>query len=306
MARADDPAELRDVLAAVGFGARHPYGQAHLGTPETLATITRADVIAFHRAHYRPGGAALIFVGDVTLAGAERLAQTSAFGRWAKGTPSERTVGEARPAGRGIVIVDRPEAAESEIALVFPTAPRATPDFIALSVAEACIGGTFSSRLNLSLREGHGYSYGATAAIWWHRGPSLFVAQSAVRPDVTLAALAELRNELHRIGREPPTAAELDLAKAQLIHGVVGAFELMSTALDEISELFWFRLPLDYHQRFAAQVAAVSAEDVRRAIERLDLDGGTAVIVGDRKSIERDLRIEVRDPFGRPVKGHVR
>ncbi len=303
--RADDPAEaIRDVLAAVAFGEGHPYAAPHLGTADSVGKLTRDDLLGFYRARYRPGGAAVVLVGDVTLAEARALVERSAFGSWAKAEAAPIVApAPTRPAPRGIVMVDKPGAPQSQVGFALTTVPADHPDRVALDLADACLGGAFSSRLNMNLREAHGYTYGAFAGIRWHRGPSLWLGRGAIRTDVTLPAMGEFRNELRRLSAEPPTDAELALARAQLVHGIVGSFETMRDAANAVEELFILKLPLDFYKRYAEAVAKTSRADVLTAIEKhMHADRATIVIVGDRAKIEPDLAIQHRDAFGRVVR----
>ncbi|MSP59527.1 MAG: insulinase family protein [Myxococcales bacterium] len=300
--RSDDPARvLRDVLAAVAFGERHPYGVPPLGTKESLEKLTRDDVVAFHAARYRPTGAALVLVGDLNAAEARALVEKSAFGSsWPRTAAPPILVPPAAKQPGGIVLVDRPAAAQTQVGFALPTVAPDHPDHIALLLANACLGATFSSRLNLNLREAHGYTYGAGTWIAERRGPSGWFGGAAVRSDVTFPSLGELKNELRRLVAEPPTEDEVALAREQLIHSVTGAFETQRDAARAIGDLFVLGLPLDHYRRFALALAALTPEKVQRAIAtHFHPEEATILLVGDRQAIEPALRIQHRDPLGR-------
>lgn len=301
LARADDPEQaLGDVLAAVGFGDGHPYASPAFGSRDSVARISRDEIVAFYRERYRPGGAALVLVGDVTLAEARALVGKSALSTWAKAAASPLTPPPAKPQRRGIVMVDQPGAPQSQVAIVLPAVGLHDPDFIALQMASACFGETFSSRLNLNLREAHGYSYGAYGTLVRSRGPMLLAASAGVRTDATLPSVDELRRELRRLVSEPPSEAELALARAQLVHGVVGQFETMEEASRAVGELFVFDLPLDWFKRYSDAVAAIDRAHVTKAITaHVHPDGATVVIIGDAAKIEPDLAIQRRDATGK-------
>ncbi len=292
--RDDDPdATLSDAAMATAYGETHPYGGPALGTRESMAKLTRDDVMAFYRARYRPRGTALVLVGDVTPERARALVEAGPLGAWATGEAAPITPGPpAKAPPRGFVVVERPGAAQSAIAFVLPTVGLRDPDAVPLQLADACLGGVFSSRLNLNLREAHGYSYGAGSTILRARGPMVELGQTEVPTDVTLPAVGEIRAELRRLAAAPPDAAELDLARAQLVHGIIGAFETTEEASRAIADLFALGLPLDYYQRFAAEVASTTPERVKQALAaHLQADRATIVIVGDGAAFEPDLAV---------------
>jgi zinc protease len=303
--RGDDPAEaVKDVLPAVAYGEGHPYAAPHFGTKESVAKLTRDDLLGFYKARYRPGGSAIIIVGDTTLAEAKALVEKSALGSWPALSAAPINPGMPQKAApRGIVLVDKPGAPQSQVGFALLTVPGSHPDHTAIEAIEACLGGTFSSRLNLNLREQHGYTYGAFTRIHWFRGPSLFIARAGIRTDVTLPSLGELRNELRKMASDPPTDAEVALAKAQMVHGLTGQFETMRDAAGAIEELFILGLPLDYYQKYAAEVDALTRDQVKKAIEKhFKPEKATIVIIGDRSQIEPELLIQHRDSQGRVIR----
>jgi len=303
--RADDPAEaIRDVMAAVAYGEGHPYAPPHFGTAESVGKLTRADLVGFYQARYRPGGAAIVFVGDVTLAEARQLVERGPLGAWPRAQATPIVPAQpAKPPVRGIVLVDKAGAPQSEMGFVLLTAPATDADHAALDLADACLGRTFSSRLNLNLREEHGYSYGAFSNIRWQRGPSLWLSRAAIRTDVTLPAIGEIRNELRKLAADPPSDAELSVARAQLIHGVVGEFETTREAAGAIGDLFILGLPLDWFQKYAAAVGKLTRDEVARAIRKHLLPERAAIVViGDRSRIEPALEVQHRDASGRVIR----
>ncbi|MGE0393883.1 MAG: M16 family metallopeptidase, partial [Vicinamibacterales bacterium] len=181
------------------FGPGHRYGTGVIGTAASVKALTREDLVAFHRAHYVPGKAALLVVGDVTPDSVLPLLQQH-FGAWAgKGAPRASLPAPRQVSTRRVVIVDKPGVPQSQIRIGWVGPSRATPDFFPLEVMNTMLGGSFSSRLNDNLREEHGYTYGAYSMFDMRRVAGYFSAQAGVQTDKTADALREFFNEFARI-----------------------------------------------------------------------------------------------------------
>jgi predicted Zn-dependent peptidase len=244
-------------------------------------------------------------VGDVTPEKLRAAVAESAFARWS--APGQGAVAHPvlPPPGRpprGFVLVDRPGAPQSQVALSLALPAAASADRAALDAAATVLAGAFSSRLNLEARGSHGYSYGVEGGIAWHRGPSLLELRAAVRADATVPASGDFRLQLARIALDPPNPSELELAKAQLLHGVTGWFETMSSAAHAIGELHALGLPLDWPARYAAEVRTLTIAQVRRALAaHFDPSRAALVVVGDRSAVEPLVTVEHRDAEGRSI-----
>ena len=181
------------------YGADHPYGHPGNGTPATIEKLTRADLAGFYDAYYRPNNAVLIVVGDVSAAEAQALA-SRAFGGWkSKPVPALAAAIPARPASHptGVYLVDKPGAAQSEIRIGHALTSRSTtPDYYALRVLNAALGGAFTSRVNLNIREAKGYTYGARTTMTFERGAGPFTASAGVFTAKTDSSLIEFMKEI--------------------------------------------------------------------------------------------------------------
>ncbi len=187
-------------------------------------------------------------------------------------------------------MVHRPGAAQSEIRVGHPGLPRRHPDFHAVSVMSAILGGLFNSRLNMNLREEKGYTYGASAGfdLRRHRGP--FSARAAVDTDVTVPSIREILAELERIREAPVTTAELDAARDYLVGVFPLRFETPGPVVGALSGLFVHELPDDELDRYRASIESVSADDVLRvAREHIHPERVAIVIVGDHGQFGSDL-----------------
>ena len=169
------------------------------GSEASVSSLTRESVQAFYTARYRPGATTLIVAGDVTAGEAERLAER-VFGWWAGGTPG-RVAAAATPARttRAVHLVAKEDAPQSELRIGHVGLPRQHPDYFPVTVMNAVLGGLFSSRINLNLREEHAYTYGAHSGFEWRRAAGPFVVDAAVKSDVTDAAAREVLKEIDRI-----------------------------------------------------------------------------------------------------------
>ncbi len=303
------PAMADRAFAALVFGESHPYGQSTIGTKESTERITRDDVSAFWRTWYRPNNATLVIVGDLTVAEAEALARR-VFGGWTRAelpAIAVRTVPTIGGTGTTIFIVDKPKAAQSSFRLGGVGVARSTPDYYPLMVANTALGGSFTSRLNNTLRERKGYTYGAGSSFTMRRDAGPFSARAEVVSAKTDSALIEFMRELKEI-REPMPAEELAKAKRYLQLGYAENFESTGDIAGQLSALVPYGLPLTTLGAFDAGIGSVTVQDVQRvATKYLDPSKLTIVIAGDRASIEPTLKatklapVEVRDARGRPV-----
>lgn len=172
----------------------------------------------------------------------------------------------------------------------------------------AALGGTFSSRINMNLREKNGYSYGAFSFFSYRRGPGPWSVVTGVRTDATGAAIREIMQEVQSFRAAPVTPQELTLAKESVARTLPALFETTETTTAATSDLFLYTLPLDYYQRLPSRIDAVTAADVSRLAQRhLDPKSIVIVAVGDRSKIEPELRkleygqVELRNLEGETV-----
>jgi predicted Zn-dependent peptidase len=294
----DQPGAIADrAFTRVVYGD-HPYGHLSIGTAASLERLSRRDVERFHRRQYVPQIAALLIVGDGTHVELVRQA-AHAFEPWPRGADTGRSWTDldlsieepARDGANRLFVADRPGAAQSELRIGHLGVSRSTPDFHALLVLNAVLGGQFVSRINANLREDKGYTYGARSAFDFRRGRGSFVVQTSVAANATGSAVGEVLAELQAIlGDRPPTDAELDLAKASLTRGFPRGFETTEQVARGLAQIVLYGLPADYFTRFGQVVNAITAEEVRAAAAaRLSPDRTVVIVVGDRARIDADL-----------------
>ncbi len=304
----DSPAQVAgQVMGVALYGPRHPYGYTELGTEGSMKAISRDEMMGFWRQHFVPNNAALIVAGDISMSELRALAE-KAFASWQRGTPARPALGTPETTRARIVIVDKPGTPQTQVRVASIGAARSSPDFRALQVMNNALGGLFSSRINMNLREAHGYTYGASSQFIFRRSAGPFVVAGGIRTDVTAPAVTEIFKEIAGILEKPMAVEELQKAKDALANSLPGTFETSVNTVNSFSNIFIYDLGLDYYTRYAQEVNAVTAEQALSAARRYIVPDRLVVIaVGDRRAIEAELKklnlgeIEVRDVEGRPA-----
>lgn len=270
-----------------GTGA---YGNSVSGNPDSVAGITIGDVQLFYRQHFIPNHSSVVVSGDIDGPGAIELV-ASALGHWAPGAEPPRPVVTPRPIQDSrIYVVDRPQAVQSEIRIGHLGVPRSCEDYFALSVMNAIFGGVFNSRINLNLRERHGYTYGARSQFAFRRQAGPFVVAAPVRNEVTRESVAEMVSELRRIRTGDLDDRELDDTKNYLMGVFPATVQTASDIASRLVDMELYGLPDDYFDRYRENIAAVTKDEITRVAEKyLDPDRLLIVIVGSAKDIREPL-----------------
>jgi zinc protease len=291
----DDPAALagRESRALL-YGKDSAYGHPISGTEASVEGVNRDAIRGHFQGNFRPSGAVLAVVGDVSLEEAVELAQGALGGWTGSRTPDDgRRIEEGtRPDTTAIYLLDKPGAPQSVIRTALLGVPRDHGDYFPLTVLNHAFGGQFTARLNMNLRQDKGYSYGYRSWIHWHRGSSLLLAGGSVETAVTAPAVEETLREFEAIqGGRPVTRKEFRAAKAALLRQYPSTFETPWQVLGSLAAMVEFGLPDDYLATYPSQVDGVSLADVRRvADEHLDHQRLTVLVVGDRSAVDPRLR----------------
>ena len=289
--RDDAPTISSLAFARILYGKAHRYGTALIGTAETINTFTADDLRAFYASAFRPDRATLLAVGDITVDTVIPLFEKH-FGAWKTtgAAVSEKLPQTAQPAARQVYIVDKPGAPQSQIRIGWVGVPRSTPDYFPIQVMNTILGGSFSSRLNLNLREQHGYSYGASSNFDMRVAAGPFAAAAGVQTDKTSESLREFFNELDAI-LKPVPADELSRAKHYVALRYPTGFETTGDISRQLENALVFHLPDDYFGTYVQRIQAVTAADVQRVAQKYIAPGRFAVVVvGDLKTIEPGIR----------------
>jgi zinc protease len=262
------------------------YSKPDEGTAESVSTLSRKDVDEFYRAQYRAGSTTVIIAGDISTDEARALI-TQAFQNWPSGAaPGRSLVAVARTSDRSVHVVNKPEAPQSELRVGHVGLPRNHPDFFPTLLMNAVLGGLFGSRINLNLREAHGYTYGASSFYDWRRGPGPFVVSTAVQSEVTAAALREILLEIDRIRSDRISEDELSLARDYLDRVFPIRYETTAAIASALATLVIYDLPADYYGSYRRNIRAVTADAVLRAAKaHLHPDQLQTVMVGDAQVI---------------------
>jgi zinc protease len=310
VAQKSNPAQIAQrVMASAVFGPNHPYGYLEAGTEASNKVLTRDAMIAFWKQHIVPGNAALVVVGAVSRAELETLA-THAFSDWTGKAPSPPTMPTTRQASGKLIIVDTPGAAQTQVRVAGVGARRTTPDYEATEIMNMVLGGLFTSRINLNLREDKGYTYGAFSTFAFRKEPGPFFVSSGIRTDATAPAVNEILAEIRKMRDAEITVDELSLGRDSLVRSLPGRFEQSQQAAATLSALFVYRLGLDYYSQYVERLLGVDVAAVHAAARKyLQPDQLIVVAVGDRQKIEADLKnlklgdVEYRDSEGMVLPG---
>ena len=291
-ARDNAGALIQLAFPRIVFGPTHRYGTSANGLPATIEALTVDDLKTFYRSHFRPDNATLLVVGDLAPATALPMLE-KAFGNW-KADGMAPLVADVPSAPqltkRQVYLVDKPDAAQSQIRIGWVGVSRSTPDYAVLEVLNTVLGGSFTSRLNQNLREKNGYAYGASSGFDMRLSAGPFLASAGVQTDKTADALKEFFNELNGI-LTPVPPDELAKARNYVALGFPGEFETTGDMARKLEELVIYNLPDTTFSDFVPSVTAVTAADLQRAAARfIQPERMAVVVVGDLKLIEGPIR----------------
>jgi zinc protease len=276
------------------YGENHAYGNplTGSGTPASVENMTRGDLVKFHQAWFRPNNATLIIVGDITLSEVipklERV-----FAAWKPGKAPAKNINAVELAPKpSVTIIDKPGALQSVIIAGHVAPPTANPREIAIEAMNDVLGGNFSARINMNLREDKHWSYGAMSRMVGARGQRPFFVIAPVQSDKTKEALAEIDKELRGLlGDRPATPEELAKVQANTTLSLPGSRETMNAVGQSIIDLVQFGLPDDWYETYAGKVRALRTGDIAAAAsEVIHPESVVWVVVGDRAHIEASVR----------------
>ncbi len=304
----DDPQDLAfGVFRRMIYGPGHPYGYREEGTITATKATSRDDLMEMWKKGYVPGNSALVLSGDLTPPEARSLAEKY-FGQWKGSTGRYQPPAVDYKVTRGVYIVDKPGAAQTFVLVGTTGVPRTTEDYVPLEVMNKILGGLYSSRINVNLREDHGYTYGSFSFFSYKRAAGAFGAGGGMRTDATGPAVQEILKEMERVRSSAPTDEELKLAKGAFSQSLAGRFESGEQTANTVGDLFVYDFPLNYYQQLPGKITAVTSEDVQRMAQKyIHPENAVVIGAGDRSKIEDQLKklsigdVEVRDYEGNPV-----
>jgi len=298
-----------DAFVRAAFDSAAPFSRPASGVPATIGALTRDDIVNWHKSMYSPSAATLLLVGDITRAEAQNIAQ-QAYGSWA-GSPASRAA-VANPirssSGTRVILVDRPGSVQSSIVVGQPGFLATDPDYLNMVALNHVLGGGFSSRINMNLREKHGYTYGAFSNLDLRPGGGAFRITSDVRTSSTDSAVVEAVNEYKRIARESVPAAELQGMVNNLVSSFPNAVQNVQGLTGRIQQLIIWGLPLDFYTTYRERLAALTPENIRTVAARLTPNNLIVVVAGDLSKIEAPIKarnlgtVEVWDALGNKIR----
>jgi zinc protease len=283
-----------DYLASVVFDRLvygfHPYGLPNSGTAESLAAVTRDDLQQFHARYFVPNNMILAIVGDVTseeaFAAAERV-----FGKWARADVPVQKLTEPPPPTRRVVIIDKPDAVQTEIRVGHLGIPRKHADYMAVDLAFKILGGEGANRLHRVLRSERGLTYGASADIQTLKQTGDFVAETDTRTDTTGEALRLIFEEYGRLRRDRVNERELADAQAYLAGNFPLTIETPDAIATQVLNAVFYELPLEEIPTYRERVQSVSPDDVQRVARTyVHPDRLAVVLVGNASAFVPQLK----------------
>ncbi|MDQ3517489.1 MAG: insulinase family protein, partial [Gemmatimonadota bacterium] len=244
------------------------------------------------RRNYSPDAVTMILVGDIAVDKAASLMETI-FGSWQGQRTAVRTqVDESSRTTSAVSLVAKEDAAQSELRIGHVGVERTHPDYFGIVVMNAVLGGLFSSRINLNLREAHGYTYGASSYYDWRRNAGPFVISTAVQSEVTAEAIKETLSEIDRMRSEEIPEDELTLATNYLDGVFPIRYETTSAIASALASMVIFGLPADYYDTYRQKVRAVSTADVLAAAKNhVNADGLQVLVVGDPAIVREPMEL---------------
>ena len=262
----DEPRGLADEsFARFLYRSDARYSAPMSGSSKSVSTITRDDVQSFYRENYSPKAATVILVGDLTMGEGVELVR-SMLGNWSGSQNTQKVDADnATRNSRAVEIVAKPDAAQSELRIGHVGVPRTHADYFNIVVMNAVLGGLFSSRINLNLREAHGYTYGASSYYDWRRQSGPFVISTAVQSEVTAAAISETLKEIDGMREKEIGNDELTLATSYLEGVFPIRYETTSAIAGALASMVTFGLPENYFDTYRQKIASVTTQDVLEA-----------------------------------------
>ena len=299
------------VFPGLVYGPTNAYGSPFTGsgTAASVQKITRDDLVKFHKEWFQPDNATLIVVGDTTLAEITPKLE-KLFASWKSGqTPRKDVAAVQLPSKPVVYILDKPNAEQSVVIAANITVPPNTPDELAIQAMNDVLGGTFSSRLNMNLREDKHWSYGASSFVLGARFQRPFLAFAPVQTDKTKESLAEMNKELRAIlGDRPVTSDELTRTQANETLSLPGSRETLDAVGGSIATILDSRWPDDYYDTMSGKIGALKTSDLDAAAKQVvHPDNLIWIVVGDRSKIEAGIRelnlgeIRFIDANGNPI-----
>ena len=281
------------VFPSLLYGRNHAYGNplTGSGSENTISKLTRVEMEKFHQTWFKSSNATLVVVGDTTLneitPKLEKL-----FKDWKGGQVPTKNLGTVAQPKSAIYLLDRPGSLQSILFAGHLAPPRSNPDEVAIETLNNILGGTFTSRINMNLREDKHWSYGAGSIVWGARGQRPFFAYTSVQTDKTKESIVEINKELNEVrGKRPITDEETGKAQSNQILELPGTWETLQAVGGSLSDIVRYGLPDNYYQTYSEKLRAMTTSQINAAAQKvIQPDKLVWVVVGDRVKIEDGIR----------------
>ena len=276
------------------YGKDHAYGIPFTGTgyEESVKKITKGDLEKFHSTWFKPNNATLIVVGDITMSEIKSKLE-NLFSSWQKGDTPEKNISEVLPVeGKTIYLLDRPGSQQSIIFAGHLFPPRSETNDVAVEVMNEILGGSFTSRINMNLREDKHWSYGSRSLILGAKKQRPFFAYALVQTDKTKESFIEVKKEITEYATtRPATDDELNKVKLNNTLSLAGSWETMGAVSGSLSEMVIYDLQENYFETYSQRIKNLSLEEIHSTAKDLINPGNLVwVIVGDKEKTEPGLR----------------
>jgi predicted Zn-dependent peptidase len=279
-----------EALGSALFQTESRYAQPDGGTPETLGALGHADIRGYRDARVRKAAATLVVVGDLEGVDLDALGHVVFDGWDGEGTVAPAPSVAARESGRRVVVVDRPGSVQSVVMMGHDGPPRAIDDYVAMTTMSLVLGGMFSSRLNMKLREEKGYAYGAFGGFDTRKHGGVFAARAAVQSEVTVPALADMLAEIERIQRDGVMSDELEQARSYRAGVFPVNFAGVGSVAAGLGDVVVHGFDDDHFDALRTKIIDVTLDEVNAAAaSRLRPDDLVTVVVGDASSFATEL-----------------
>ncbi len=301
-----DPGYLADTRFSAAVFGEHPYGKPPGGTEKSVNAVRRENFVRFHKDFYTPDNSFIVFAGDITPKEAEKYAAKYFVKRKGKRIPESISPPTSGVTKTAIYIVDKPAAVQSALRIGQIGIARNTPDYIKVFVMNTLLGGYFSSRINMNLREVHGYTYGGRSSFDARLLPGVFEVSTDVRNEVTAETVDEVLKELNRIKDTMPSKEEMDMVKNYLVGLFPIQLETPQQVAGRVITIELYHLPKNYYKNYRENIQKVTARDIHGVAKKYIQPECLAIVLsGNSKEIAAKLKkfgqIEVFNSDGNKI-----
>ncbi len=300
------------ILPSLLFGKGHAYSNPFTGsgTEASVNKIERSDLVKFHQTWFAPNNATLVVVGDIS-ADALKAKLEKSFSSWKAITVPKKNIGAVSlPDKPTVYLIDKPGALQSIIFAAEVSPSSTDPDYEAIEMMNKIVGGEFTSRINMNLREDKHWSYGSSSFNLGAKGQGFFTGYAPVQTDKTKEAIVELKREFSEfVGDKPATADEFAKVRGNAILQLPGTWETNAAILASLQDALTYKRGITYLDNYPTMLQNMALPDIQNAAKKVIKPAGfTWVIVGDREKIEQRIRelnlgpIKIIDSEGNEMK----